>query len=274
MGVGMGRGPIELLDSEALPAQLRDAGYDVDVVEIDDPTEAHEVGRIFEVNRELASAVRAARTANRVPLLVAGNCNVCVGAIGGIESPAVGIVWLDAHPDFHTPETTNSGFLDGMGLAIATGACWDTLARSVAEFHPVEERNAILVGVRDVDPAERERLAASDVKVIEGGRGPGTIGMAEVERASEDVAGRVDGVYLHLDFDSLDPSLGRANEFAAEGGLGIDDVRAVISSVAERTAILATSLTAYDPGADPDGRFGETAREVVQTAVEASLTSP
>jgi arginase len=265
----MGAGPLELLGPGALPARLGDAGHDVEVVEIDDLDERNEVGRVFELSRELARAVEAARTADRLPLLVAGNCHVCLGALGGLNSSRAGVVWLDAHPDFHTPETTDSGFLDGMGLAMATGACWRTLANSIPGFHPVEERATLLVGVRDVDPAERERLESGEIEVIEGGGGPGTVAVADVERAIEDVAGQVDGVYLHLDFDSLDPGLGRANEFAAAGGLGIDDLRAVVSTVARRTTIGAISFTAYDPGADPERRFGRTALEAIQATVDA-----
>jgi arginase len=81
--------------------------------------------------------------AGRLPVIVAGNCNVGLGAIGGIDAPRLGIVWLDAHPDFHTPETTDSGFIDGMGLAAATGACWKTLCNSIPGFHAAEERTRI-----------------------------------------------------------------------------------------------------------------------------------
>jgi arginase len=129
--VGMGGGPLELLRDEALPSRLRSARHDVELVEIAEPSEQHEIGRIFAINRELAGVVGGTLRGGRRPLVVSGNCNVCLGSIGGIDAPRVGIVWLDAHPDFHTPETTDSGFLDGMGLATATGACWHTLAGSI-----------------------------------------------------------------------------------------------------------------------------------------------
>jgi arginase len=266
----MGAGPLELLGDGAAPDRLRDAGHDVEIDLVADPTEDNEVGRIFAINRELARAVGAAREADRTPLVVAGNCNVCLGAIGGIDVARCGIVWLDAHPDFHTPETTDSGFLDGMGLAMATGACWSTLAGSIRGFRPVDERDAVLVGVREIDAGERERLDSGEVTVIAPGRGPGTVAADEVGRAAETLADRVDGVYLHLDFDSIDPSHGRANEYAVDGGLSIEDARAAIASVAERVPILATSFTAYNPGIDRT-RFAPTALDVVDAAVEASV---
>ncbi|HEX5954748.1 MAG TPA: arginase family protein, partial [Solirubrobacterales bacterium] len=104
----------------------------------------------------------------RLPVLVAGNCIVSLGAIGGVAGGTVGILWLDAHPDFHTPETTPTGFLDGTGLAAATGACWHVLCSRIPGFAPVAEDHVVLAGVRDIDPGESERLEAEL-----GGGGPG-----------------------------------------------------------------------------------------------------
>jgi len=269
--VGMGKGPLELLGDGAIPDRLQGAEYDIEMVQVGDPAETNEIGRIFELNRSLAGLVAATREMGRLPVVVAGNCNVCLGTIGGIGAPSVGIVWLDAHPDFQTPETTDTGFIDGMGLAAATGACWSTLCDSIPGFHPVAERNAILVGVRDIDRAEQERLDVAQVEVIKGGQGPGRLALPDLKRAVAAMADRVDGVYLHIDFDSVDPSLGSANEYAAEGGLGIDDVEAVARAVAERTPVLAISFTAYNPEVDRGHRFRATALEVVEGVIDPAL---
>ena len=272
-GVGMGGGPLALLDEGALPARLRVAGHDVEMAEVGEPSGESEIARVFEIDCELAEAISGARARGQDPLIISGNCNVCLGAIGGAGGERLGIVWLDAHPDFHTPETTDSGFLDGMGLAIATGACWRTLAGTIPGFHAVEERDAILVGVRDIDPAERKRLDSGEVSVIEGGGGPGSLPIGDLRASLDDIMPRVDGVYLHLDLDSLDPSLGRANEYATDGGLGVDDVRAVVSAVAERVPVRAASFTAYNPDVDPEREFLATAVDAIEVAVQASLAA-
>jgi arginase len=264
----MGRGPLELIGEGGLPERLGSAGHDVEVLDVAEPTETHEIGRVFELNRELARLVAAVRESGRLPLILSGNCSACLGAIAGINGSRTAIVWLDAHPDFHTPETSDSGFLDGMGLATATGACWSTLASSIPGFHPVEERNTILVGVRDVDPGEQQRLDSAAVAVVEGGAGPGRLPAADLRRAIATVADHSDRAYLHLDFDSIDPSFGSANEYATRGGLDIEDIQAVTSSVAERMPIAAVSFTAYNPEVDTDGRFRATAVEVVGDVVE------
>ena len=104
------------------------------------------------------------------------------------------------------------------------------------------------------------------------GAGPGGLPLAAPRRAITTVAERADGAYLHLDFDSIDPSLGSANEYAAEGGLGIEDASAAAAAVAERMPMLAISFTAYNPDFGPDHRFRATALEVVSAVVEASAS--
>ena len=87
-----------------------------------------------------------------------------VGTLGGLGTGPTGVRWFDAHGDFNTPESTLGGFLDGMALAIATGRCWIGLAATVPGFTPVAEENVVLVGARDLDPAEGELLRASRVQ--------------------------------------------------------------------------------------------------------------
>ena len=267
-GLGVGAGPLDLLSADALPAALGSTGHDVELEWLDDPSAGHEVGDVFELNRALAARVSAVRERSRLPVIASGNCALCLGAIGGLTASKPGVVWFDAHADFHTPETTESGFLDGMGLAAATGACWTSLCATIPGFEPVAERDSVLVGVHDVDPGERERLDAGEITAIEAA-GPGSLALTDLERAVDAIAGRVGGVYLHLDLDAIDPSLGVANEHTTEGGLGLDDVGAAVAAVAERTPVLAVALTGYDPGADPERRFERTAVEVATTTLEA-----
>jgi arginase family enzyme len=80
------------------------------------------------------------------PLVLAGNCNTAVGTLSGADPEGLGVVWFDAHGDFNTPETTTTGFIDGMGLAIAVGHCWKAMARGVSGFSPVLEENVVIGG--------------------------------------------------------------------------------------------------------------------------------
>jgi arginase len=264
-GLGMGNGPIELIEGQGLPGLL-DAGHDVELWEAAEPAATHEPGRVFELARSLSTLVSRARAEGRLPVILAGDCSASIGAIAGINLARVGVVWLDAHPDFHTPETTETGYLDGMSLATVTGSCWQAMANSVPGFRAVSERNTVLVGARDIDPGECDRLEAAQLTVLRG-EGADTLDVSRLDSALSEIGARAEGAYLHIDFDSIDPSFGKANEFAVDGGLSPDDVAAVVSAVASRLPIAAISLTAYNP--EIDDRFAETAMRVALSACGA-----
>jgi len=79
------------------------------------------------VNKELAAIVRQAIEAGQLPLVLAGSCDVGMGILSGFDHAGCGVVWIDAHGDFNTPESTISGFFAGMSVAVITGHCYQTL---------------------------------------------------------------------------------------------------------------------------------------------------
>jgi arginase len=177
----------------------------------------------------------------------------------------LGVVWLDAHPDFNTAEATTSGFADGMGLAILTGTGWNALREAIPGYRVVPEHNVILVGARDIDPAEETRLQASEITrldVVAAG--------SRLAPVVAELAARIEGVYFHLDLDVLDPSEGKANEYAAAGGLRASEVSNAIDAVGRRLAVRAAAVTAYDPTLDPDGSLAETAVGLVARIVDTA----
>src|SRR5256714_5954536 len=158
--VRMGAGPLKLA---AAGDRLRVRGTEVTTAEVEAPAGFRtEIGTMFALHRAVAAEVRGAITKGAFPVVLSGNCGSAVGAVAGAGA-GTGIAWFDGHGDFNTPETTVSGFLDGMALAVATGRCFGPMARSVPGFIPVAERDAFLVGSRHVDPAEREALTNSQV---------------------------------------------------------------------------------------------------------------
>jgi Arginase family len=134
-----GAGPEHLLRA-GLPAHLQRQGHVVTAIHIveDDPAyPPAEIRTAFELARRLATAVRSARTAGHFPLVLSGNCNTAVGTLSGLTPARRATFWFDAHGDCNTPETTTTGFLDGMGLAMTMGLCWDQLGATVPGFQPV-----------------------------------------------------------------------------------------------------------------------------------------
>ena len=268
-GVRMGAGPGHLVEgglAEALRTRGPTPSFATVHPEGDPPAE---VATAFELDGLVSGQVRDALAEGRFPLVLSGNCNASIGTISGAGTGDLGIVWFDAHADFNTPETTTSGFTDGMGLAVAVGHCWRRMAGGVPGFSPVAEENVVLAGVRDAQPAEEERLAASGVSVVDANR-IGREGLRALAGALDGLKTGMDRVYVHLDLDVLDAEkVGGANEFAPEGGLGTEELLAALGMVSGRFDVVAAGIASYDPTFDADGRVLKTALACVE-----ALTSP
>jgi arginase len=204
----------------------------------------NEVADSFDVIRSVRPAVREAVQDGRFPLVLAVNCFTSLGTVAGVGRD-VGVVWFDAHGDFHTPDSTTTGFLDGMGLAMLLGDGWDELRATVDGLRPVPAENAVLVQARDMEQTEADRVAASALLRADAGT---------LEDALDDLATRVDAVYVHIDLDVIDPSVARANVLAVEGGLDTEQLERALAAVSSRFEIAAAALTAYDPSQDHENR--------------------
>jgi len=210
-GLRMGAGPEHLLNnglSKELRSQKRRPSVTIVRHDSDPPAE---VATAFELDGLVSNQVRQALANGEIPLVLSGNCNTAVGTLAGAGPEGLGVAWFDAHGEFNTPETTTTGFIDGMGLAIAVGHCWKAMVRGVPGFSAVPEENVVMAGVREVDPAERARLDASGVAVV----GADLIekkGWRALAAALDNLKTRVSRVYVHVDLDVLDAGkVGKAN---------------------------------------------------------------
>ena len=265
---GMGAGPAQLL-SHGAEAAASAHGHRVSVSRVeaaDLPT--HEIGATIAVNRCLARLVRQAVERDAFPLILAGNCNSCLGTLAGLGVTDIGITWFDAHGDFNTPDSSASGFFDGMALNAAVGGCWQTATRSIPGFEPVAENRVGLIGVRDLDAGERRLLGRSAVKVVEYdeicSRG---LQLATAE-CVEAIEAHTRTAYLHVDLDVLDGDMVPANEFSLPSGLTPDELDEVLTSIGERLEVRAAAVTAYDPRFDSDDRVADAALRVIERLAE------
>jgi arginase len=176
------------------------------------------------VLKAAAAEVSAALDQGELPLLTASDCTICIATLptAARRVPALRVLWLDAHGDFNTPDSTPSGFLGGMCLAAACGrwdAGWpDTIDPAAVSF----------LGVRDLDPGER----------------------AEVEQAGVGTGVPGDGpVFVHLDRDVVDPSV-LAPQFPVPDGLQAADVRDVLARLRDEGRLVGLEVTALE---DPAG---------------------
>lgn len=263
--VRMGRGPLHLIEY-GLEAALEAAGHEPDVVLIDSELEPPTEGAVaFDLARSIAAQVRAARDAGAFPLVLAGNCFSALGTVAGLGPDRTGVLWFDAHADLNTPETTRSGFLDGMAAAALTGRCWAGIAASIPGFEPVPDARIAFFAVRDLDPPEAEALERSELgratpeAVREGVRGADA---GDLARALDRCRG-AGGLYAHVDLDVLDPSVARANGYAAANGLDVDDVVGVVRQASAHAPIVALAVTSFDPAYDDHGRDSTAATAII-----------
>ena len=261
-GARMGAGPERLLDI-GLERVLREQGHRVGSKVLDLPYGAWhaEIQTSFELMRMLASAVREARESDRLPIVLAGNCNTAVGTLAGLGTDSTGVAWFDAHGDFNTPETTRSGFLDGTAVAIITGRCWTQLADTVPGFKPISDERVCLIGTRDVDSLEGSLLEESSVEVIE----PKHLRSA-LTRTLKSIREHVEMMYVHLDLDVLDSAVAPANQYARSGGLTLEDVEHALSQIGREFRIAGITLSAYDPAVDTNGVAAAAAIRLISAA--------
>jgi arginase len=248
----MGGGPTYLVE-HGLEQALQAQGHQTLVTQLfDSRTLPVEIATTFTLNHELATEVQRAVAQGRFPLVLSGNCDHCVGTLAGVKRDPIGIIWFDGHGDFNTPETTISGFLDGMGLAMATGRCWRNMTSAIPGFRPVPDDQVILVGTRDLDPDEQRLLDESAATIVWSAaiQQQGVAGA--LEPVLDALAQRVKEVYLHFDMDTLDPLLTPSNHLVPPEGLTIEQAVAAIRAIKARFTLAAAALTAYDPTFDPE----------------------
>jgi arginase len=254
-GAARALGPARLLDGRS---------EDAETIAAVDPA-LPEVARVIELDRRLARSVRAAIDGGATPIVLAGDCVSCLGTVAGVGAEEIGVVWLDAHADFDTTDDTVSASFDVMGLSILTGSAWRAQRESIPGLQPVPEDRVVPGAARDLEPYQRERLRASAVRTVSV-----DTWTDDLSRALDELRTRVTDVYLHIDVDSLDPSEGVANQWAAAGGLTVDEVLDAVASVRERFAVRAAAITAYDPTEDHDGRMAASAGRILDALVEGA----
>jgi arginase len=250
---GSSRGPKRLLEAGAGGVlAARGIGVTLETIDRGEPFR-DTAASSARVNKQLAAVIREAVDAGQLPIVLAGSCNSSLGVVAGFDHAHCGAVWLDAHADFNTPESTLSGFFPGMSLAVISGHCYRQYWAEIGDSTPIAEDAIVMYGVRDLRPeAERERLARSGIQVVEWRDGKPS---GDLVAPLEQLARRVQEIYLHIDLDGFAPEVapGIVDE-PVPGGLSFEDAEVIMRATAERFRIRAATVATYTPELDKEER--------------------
>ncbi|MDX2284056.1 MAG: arginase family protein [Bacteroidia bacterium] len=272
-----GRGPGHLV-RHGFAQSLRDAGVPVGTLQSIGlpPDRDTEVESLFALHERLSYAVRTVVSQGDFPLILAGNCSSTVGAVSGLDKDGLGVLWFDAHGDYNTPETTATGYLDGMALSILTGQCWRRMAENIKGFEPIDEDRILHLGGRHFDDEENILIHRSNLYLLlnEDLRTQGIAPLLRDGLRSLRDAG-VERVHLHFDLDVLDPTEAPANFHENSAGLSVAGALEAITLVRQYFPLASAAFTAYDPAYDPENSTVEAAKRLARALflpVESSGT--
>jgi arginase len=201
----------------------------------------------------LARKVEKSIRERKLPVSIAGDCCTAIGVTAGLQRAGVDpfLIWFDAHGDFNTWETTPSGFLGGMPLAMLAGLGEQTMPRAVG-LRPLSQDRIILTDGRDLDPGEMELVASSEIHHLVD---PKNL----YEYAFPDLP-----MYIHLDVDIINPLDAPAMSYAASGGPRASELEDTFRYLAQNLRIVAISLSSWNPELDEDGVSRKTSMNLLQ----------
>jgi arginase len=224
---------------------------------------------IVQVSELLANAVTEALQTGEFPLILGGDHSIALGSITGVARVHhdIGIIWVDAHGDFNTPETTPSGNIHGMVLSALVGLGHPQLTGVGGWSQKINPETIVIVGARDLDPEEQILLREHKVHVF-------TMtdidqrGMSEVMQEAVTIAGKAsDGIHLSLDMDSLDPKEAPGVGTPVRGGLTYREAHLALELIAASGLLVSMDAVEVNPILDRENATAHLAVELILSAL-------
>ncbi|HWZ24119.1 MAG TPA: arginase [Verrucomicrobiae bacterium] len=266
-GVDMGPSALRVAGLQARLKQLGHQVEDIGNIPVKQPEEmpvgekrAKYMAEIAETCKDLAEIVQKCLEEDFVPLVLGGDHSIAAGAVSGVaahfrkEKKQIGYIWLDAHGDMNTPESSPSGNVHGMPLAAVMGYGAPELVDLLGFKPKVEPQNIVLVGVRDLDIQERRLVKKSGVRVFTM-RDIDERGMREVmadalKYATDDT----DGISVSLDMDFVDPSDAPGVGTPVRGGVTYREAHLAMEMIADSDAMASMEVVEINPVIDEHNR--------------------
>lgn len=235
------------------------------------------IREISRVCQRLYETTRASLDAGALPVVLGGDHSLAAGSVAASAAAAkqrrkrVGLIWVDAHGDMNTPTTTTSGNVHGMPLAALLGPAPVELAE-IGSFTPkVSPSKTVLLGVRNLDPAEKEQIRASGIHVFTM-NDVDRRGLAEIAEEAIALAGRgTTGIHVSFDLDACDPSIAPGVGTPVKGGLNYREAHMLMELVAASGKLTALDLVEVNPILDSQNQTAQLATELALSALGKTI---
>lgn len=235
------------------------------------------VPEIIAISDSVAAAVQESMEAGTIPITVGGDHSLSIGSIAGASNfyrqrgENFGLIWLDAHGDINTPETTYSGNVHGMPLAVSLGK-GDPKLVQLAGFSPkVHGKKTVLLGIRDVDPPEKSLIRQLGIHAFTM-RDVDHLGMGKIMELSLSAIGKdIAGLHVSFDLDVMDPEIAPGVSTSSRGGLNYREANLALTLLAETGLIKSIDIAELNPAHDLGNKTAELAVELIQTSLGYSI---
>jgi arginase len=218
----------------------------------------------------LASQVEKTMDEGIFPLVLGGDHSIALGTLSGLGSfyrkhdESWGCLWIDAHGDFNTPQTTPSGNIHGMSLAAACGFGREELVNLNGNFRKLDPRNTALVGVRDLDPGEKDNMRQAGLTVFTM-TAVDRLGIAETARELiRFFTERVRRLHVSLDMDALDPMIAPGVGIPLSGGFSYREVLLLAEELSASTLLHSAEVVEVNPVLDIRNQTAKMAVEIIR----------
>lgn len=266
-GVDMGPSALRVAGLQARIKQLGHQVEDIGNIPVKQPEEmsygekrAKYIEEIADACKDLATAVQKSLEDGYLPLVLGGDHSIAVGSISGVgahfrkEKKSIGCIWLDAHSDMNTPETSPSGNVHGMPLSAIMGYGTEELYDLFGYKPKIEPQNVALVGVRDLDSHEKKFIKKLGVKAFTM-REIDERGMREVmSDALKYAMDDTDGIVVSLDMDFVDPSDAPGVGTPVRGGVTYREAHLALEMIADSEAMVSMEVVEINPVIDEHNR--------------------
>jgi arginase len=263
----MGAGP-RFLIKKGLVQNLRHFKYKIFHKEILlDESFATEISSTFNLLSRTRSEVYEAHQKAHFPVILSGNCCMTTGVLAARDSSDTAVVWFDAHGDCKTPETTTSGFLDGMGIPILLNKCWQKLITSKQVSTSVQSKNVVIIGARDFSEAEKKFISTNKISYISvEDIKKSQLNSLETTWKTISETG-IKQIHFHIDVDVIDPSIAVANSYSVPDGLIPDELIEIINYFKTKAPATSVTIASYDPLFDTSGKMFS----IIEAVIKAIL---